>query len=71
MDAIKERTTKTMRWIKKELDEEGKPEWAVYIDEYGVGNEDEWLHFDTYKTRDDAVQACQHFTWEYYDCNDK
>ena len=60
-----------MRWIKKELDEEGKPEWAVYIDEYGEGNEDEWFHFDTYKTRDDAVQACQHFTWEDYDCNDK
>jgi len=60
-----------MRWIKKELDEEGKPEWAVYIDNAGEGNESEWSHFDTYKTRDDAVQACRHFTWEDYDCSDK
>ena len=27
-----------MRGIKKELDEDGKPEWAVYIDEVGDGN---------------------------------
>jgi hypothetical protein len=60
-----------MRWIKKELDEEGKPKWAVYIDNAGEGNESEWSHFDTYKTRDDAVQACWHFTWEDYDCSDK
>jgi hypothetical protein len=60
-----------MRWIKKELDEEGKPEWAVYIDNAGEGNESEWSHFDTYKTRDDAVKACWRFTWEDYDCSDK
>jgi len=60
-----------MRWIKKELDEEGKPEWAVYIDQTGESNESEWSHFDTYKTRNDAVQACQRFTWEDYDCSDK
>jgi hypothetical protein len=60
-----------MRWIKKELDEEGKPEWAVYIDNAGEGNQEEWSHFDTYKTRDDAVKACWRFTWEDYDCSDK
>ena len=60
-----------MRWIKKELDEDGKPEWAVYIDEAGEGNEEDWSHFDTYRTRDEAVEACWKFTWEDYNCSDK
>jgi hypothetical protein len=32
-----------MRWIKKEFDEDGNPEWAVYIDEAGEGREDDWV----------------------------
>jgi hypothetical protein len=60
-----------MRWIKKELDEDGKPEWAVYIDKTGEDNEENWSHFDTYRTRDEAVEACWEYTWEDYDCNDK
>ena len=60
-----------MRWIRKEFDEDGKPEWAVYIDEAGEGREEDWSHFDTYPTRDEAVEACSKYTWEYYDCSDK
>jgi hypothetical protein len=60
-----------MRWIKKEFDDEGKPEWSVYIDEAGFGNEDDWSHFDTYNTRDEAVKACWNYTWEDYDKRDK
>ena len=33
-----------MRWIKKEFDEDGNPEWAVYIDEAGEGREDDELY---------------------------
>ena len=60
-----------MRWIKKEFDDEGKPEWAVYNDEAGEGNQDDWMHYDTFETRDEAIEACKHVTWEDYDCNDK
>jgi hypothetical protein len=60
-----------MRWIKKEFDEDGKPEWAVYIDEAGYGKEDDWLHFDTYNTRDEAVKASWNYTWEDYDNRDR
>ena len=60
-----------MRWIKKELDEDGKPEWSVYIDDPGYGNEDYWYHFDTYASRDEAVEACRNYTWEDYDKRDK
>jgi hypothetical protein len=60
-----------MRWIKKELDEDGKPEWAVYIDKTGETREETWSHYDTYETRDDAVKACWNYTWEDYDCSDK
>lgn len=60
-----------MRWIKKEMDEDGKPEWAVYIDNAGYGNQDDWSHYDTYKTRGEAVQACWKYTWEDYDKRDK
>ncbi len=60
-----------MRWIKKEIDEDGKTGWAVYYDETGDGNQDEWIHRDTYETREEAVAACRIFEWEDYDCNDK
>lgn len=60
-----------MRWIKKELDENGKPEWAVYIDVVGEGREEDLDHFDTYPTRDEAVKACWKYTWEDYDKRDK
>ena len=53
-----------MRWIKKEIDEDGKTGWAVYYDETGKGNQEEWIHRDTYETRDEAVAACRIFDWE-------
>ena len=53
-----------MRWIKKEFDEDGNPEWAVYIDEAGEGREDDWVHFDTFEGREEAIEACKHVTWE-------
>ena len=71
MDAIKERITKTMRWIKKELDEDGRPWWNVYIDEVGEGNEEDLEHYERYPTRKEAMENCRNFTWEDYDCNDK
>ena len=60
-----------MRWIKKELHEDGKPEWAVYIDETGESKEEDWSHYDTYPTRQEAIDDCKNITWEDYDCNDK
>ena len=60
-----------MRWIVKELDEDGKPEWAVYIDRVGDGNKDDWSHYDTYPTREEAIQDCRHIDLEDYDRNDK
>ena len=60
-----------MRWIKKEFDEDGKPEWAVYIDEAGEGREEDWSHFDTYPTRQEAIEGCGNITWKDYDSNDK
>jgi hypothetical protein len=60
-----------MRWIKKELDEDGNPEWVVYIDEAGEGREEDWVHYDSYVGREEAIQACRHMSWEDYDPNDK
>jgi hypothetical protein len=60
-----------MRWIKKELDEDGKPRWSVYIDEDGFGNEEDWIGYESYPTRCEAVEACCKYTWEDYNRNDK
>ncbi len=60
-----------MRWIKKELDQDGKPEWSVYIDEEGLGNEEDWIGYESFSTREEAIEACRNYTWEDYDCNDK
>ena len=59
-----------MRWIKKELDEDGKPEWAVYIDEPGFGNKDDWKHYDTYHTREEALKENLKYDCEDYDKRD-
>ena len=67
MGTIKERITKVMRWIKKEMDEDGRLRWAVYIDKVGDGNEEDWSHFETYPTRKEAIENCKHVTWEDYD----
>lgn len=60
-----------MRWIKKEFDEDGNPEWAVYIDEEGLGNEEDWIGYESFNTREEAIEACKHVTWEDYDCSDR
>ena len=60
-----------MRWIKKELDQDGKPEWCVYIDEDGLGNEEDWIGYESFNTREEAIASCKNITWEDYDCNDK
>lgn len=60
-----------MRWIKKELDDEGKPEWAVCNDEAGEGRQEDLSHYDTFETRDEAIKGCGSVTWEDYDCSDK
>jgi hypothetical protein len=60
-----------MRWIVKEMDENGKPEWSVYLDEAGYGNKDDWTHYDTYETRDEAIRESWNYTWEDYDKRDK
>lgn len=60
-----------MRWIKKELDQDGKPEWSVYIDEDGLGNEEDWIGYESFNTREEAVESCKNYTWEDYDCSDR
>ncbi len=60
-----------MRWIKKEFNDDGKPEWAVYNDEAGEGRQEDWSHYDTFETRDEAIKGCGRVTWEDYDCSDK
>lgn len=60
-----------MRWIKKELDQDGKPEWSVYIDEAGLGNEEDWIGYESFNTREEAIASCKNITWEDYDCSDR
>jgi hypothetical protein len=61
-----------MRWIKKEFDEDGNPEWVVYIDEAGEGREDDWVHYDTFEGREEAIEACAStLLGKTYDPNDK
>lgn len=60
-----------MRWIKKELDQDGKPEWSVYIDEEGLGNEEDWIGYESFNTREEAIASCKNITWEDYDCSDR
>jgi len=60
-----------MRWIKKELDEDGKQKWSVYIDEDGFGREEDFIGYESFKTREEAIESCKNITWEDYDCSDK
>ena len=60
-----------MRWIKKEIGQDGKPEWCVYIDEDEMGNEEDWIGYESFKTREEAIASCKNITWEDYDCNNK
>ena len=58
------------RIIKKELDEEGKQQWTVYLDESGFGNEDHFTSYESFPTRQEAIESCGRITWEDYDKRD-
>ena len=60
-----------MRWIKKELDYEGNQQWSVYIDEDEMGNEEDFIGYESFKTREEAIESCKNITWQDYDPKDK
>ncbi|NDC49205.1 MAG: hypothetical protein EBZ61_09050 [Micrococcales bacterium] len=60
-----------MRWIKKELNEDGKQQWSVYIDEDGFGREEDLIGYESFDTREEAIESCKNITWEDYDCSDR
>jgi hypothetical protein len=45
-----------MRWIKKELNEDGKQQWSVYIDEDGFGREEDLIGYESFNTREEAQE---------------